>query len=127
MSNFLAVTLLPVEEVDFSAWLEEQLSLRGWRPVDLANAAGLPNPTITRVLNGERRAGPEVATSIAAALNLSPEFVFRRAGLLPNSPATEPDLITQELVELLKHMKPAERREIVAYALFRFRRTSSGG
>jgi transcriptional regulator with XRE-family HTH domain len=111
-----------VEGTDFSVWLELQLGARGWRPADLATAAGLPNATITRILNGERRAGPDVATAIAQAFDLSPEFVFRRAGLLPESPGPERDLSFQEMSEIMRNMTADERRDVIEYALFRLRR-----
>lgn len=113
-----------VEGNEFSTWLEYQLAMRGWRPIDLANAAGVPNATISRVLNGDRKAGPEVATAIADALDLSPEFVFRRAGLLPDLPPPERDPTFQELTEVMRNMSPDERREIVDYAIWRYRRRS---
>jgi transcriptional regulator with XRE-family HTH domain len=113
-----------VEGKEFTTWLENQLSLRGWRPVDLANAAGLPPPTIARVLNGDRKAGPDVANAIAVALNLSPEMVFRQAGLLPpeknNTENYDPSV--KELTDILRTASEAERREIVEYALWYLRR-----
>ena len=113
---------MTVEGNEFSTWLENQLALRGWRPADLATAAGLPNATITRVLNGDRKAGPEVASAIAAALSLTPEYVFRRAGLLPEAPAPDRDPTFTEILEIMRNLPPDERREILDYALFRFQR-----
>lgn len=112
-----------VDGNNFSIWLEEQLELRGWRPSDLATAAGLSNATISRVLNGDRRAGPEVATAIAKALSLPPEFVFRQVGLLPAQGHVDgPSPSFQEIAEIMRNMTEDERREVVEYALFRFRR-----
>jgi transcriptional regulator with XRE-family HTH domain len=70
----------------FSQWLESELEERGWRPADLAHRAELPNATLSRILNGHRRAGPEVCVALAAALEVPPEQVFRLAGLLPPAP-----------------------------------------
>lgn len=64
--------MLMVEEVEFPVWLENQLLMRGWRPIDLANAANIPNATIVRILNGDRKAGVDSATAIARALNMEP-------------------------------------------------------
>lgn len=67
----------------FAKWLIGELARRKWRQTDLAQRAGLTNATVSRVLNGSRRAGPEVCLSLADALDLPPEHVFRMAGLLP--------------------------------------------
>ena len=114
--------MLTVEEVEFSLWLENQITVRGWRPADLAKAAELPAATVARVLNGDRNAGPEVATAIAKALSLSPEFVFRQAGLLPEIIPADPDPTFEEIAEILRGMTPEERRDVVDYALWRLRR-----
>lgn len=113
-------------EGEFSEWLEQQLSLRNWRPADLARAAGLSNATITRILNGDRRAGPDMANAIALGLGLPPDLVFRRAGLLPPQPGPERDPTLQELLEIMRNLSPDERREVVDYALFRYRRRPNG-
>lgn len=72
-----------MEHTDFAAWLEEQINARGWKPVDLAKAAGQYPATINRILNRERNAGPDVCIAIADALHQDPVLVFRLAGLLP--------------------------------------------
>ena len=110
-------------EEGFSVWLEKELAARRWRPADLARAAGLSNATVTRVLNGDRKAGADVALAIARGLNVSADLVFRRAGLLPSQSGPERDPAFQEIVEIMRGMTEEERREIVDYALFRFRRT----
>lgn len=114
-----------VEEIDFSVWLEDQLVSRGWRPIDLANAAGLPNATVTRILNGDRRAGPDAANAIAKGLNLPAEMIFRAAGLLPPEPTQEENLTFQQVLSIMRQMSPDERQEILDYALFRLRRKES--
>jgi transcriptional regulator with XRE-family HTH domain len=64
-------------------WIVQQLKERGWRQADLAQASGLTNATLSRILSGSRRAGPEACAAIATALDVLPEQVFRLAGLLP--------------------------------------------
>ena len=87
--------------VDF---LESELARRSWRQADLARAAGVPDATIHHVLNGSRRAGPEVCNALARALDLPPERVFRLAGLLPPlPPAVEEE---QEAVRILRRLPP---------------------
>ena len=107
-----------VGDVAFEDWLEQQLAARNWRPIDLARAAGVAGPTITRILNGDRKLGPETAVAIARALGLSPEYVFRRAGLLPTQIEIEYDPAIQEIVDVLRDMTDEERRSVGAFTLF---------
>jgi len=66
-------------------WLEKKLEENDWRPADLARESGLSPATLSKILNGERRAGPEVCVGIARAFDMNPVIVFRLAGLLPAS------------------------------------------
>jgi transcriptional regulator with XRE-family HTH domain len=73
----------------FPQWLADQLQEKGWIPADLARIARVDNGVISRILSGERKATPDTLVSIASALKISPEDIFRRAGLLPNSNISE--------------------------------------
>ena len=88
-------------------FLEEELVSRSWRPADLARAAGVPQATISHILNGSRRAGPEVCNALARALGERPERIFRLAGLLPSlPPAVEEE---REAVAILRDLPPELR------------------
>jgi transcriptional regulator with XRE-family HTH domain len=93
----------------FSCWLEHQIRQRSWKPADLARAAGIPNATISRILNGTRQAGPDVCRAIAKALRVSQEEVFRQRGFL--DPIPSPVAAEEELVYLYRSLNP-DRREI---------------
>ena len=88
-------------------YLEEQLQRRTWRPADLARAAGVPDATISHILKGSRRAGPDVCNAIARALNESPEKIFRMAGLLPPLPRSVEE--EREAVRILRALPPDMR------------------
>jgi len=107
---------------NFPAWLEREISARGWRPADLAKEADVPQATISNILNGNREVGAKVALAIAKALGLSPEHVFRQAGLLPPETNGEFSPSLQELNDILKNASEADRREIAEYALWYLRR-----
>lgn len=92
---------------DFANWLEEKLKERGWQPADLARKAHLGNSTVTRILNSNRGAGPEVCLAIARTLQLPPELVFRKAGLLPSKSETSPNF--EELLHLFELLKEEKR------------------
>lgn len=74
----------------FLNWLEAELKHRDWQPADLARKAGLGHATIHKILNGDRKAGPDVSLAIARALGEDPVRVFRLAGLLPPQPDPAP-------------------------------------
>jgi transcriptional regulator with XRE-family HTH domain len=96
-------------------FLKTELARRNWRPADLARAAGVPDATISHILNGSRRAGPDLCNAFAHALDETPERIFRLAGLLPPmSPTVEEE---REAVAILRSL-PAELR-LVAMRMLR--------
>ena len=66
----------------FSDWLFSQMQAKGWSQSDLARHAGVTRTAISDVLSGRRKAGNELCTAIALALQIPPEEVFRAAGIL---------------------------------------------
>lgn len=115
-----------MNENGFITWLDEELAQRNWRPADLARASGIASSSLSHIYAGTRNIGPEIATAIATALDLSPEYVFRKAGLLPEARAPDRDPSFQEILEIMRGMTADERREVVDYALFRARRKGRG-
>lgn len=110
----------------FVEWLEEELAARGWKPADLARASGLSTGTLSMIWTGSRRPGVDVATAIAAGLDLPAETVFRRAGLLPPLTTPERDPVIQELLDVARNMSPEDRKELADYAVYRYRRRKNG-
>jgi transcriptional regulator with XRE-family HTH domain len=105
----------------FPRWIEQELDKRGWRQSDLARRAGLSEATLSRILNGSRKAGPETCVGIAAALEVPPEHVFRIAGLLP--PLPSPVEEEQEALGLFRSLD----RQMRALALGILRALGGGG
>lgn len=99
----------------FSEWIEEQLNLRGWKPADLARAARVGQTTISNIINGNRNPGPDFCISIARALNVPTELVFRKAGILPPSleerRAADPKL--DEAMLILEQLDEAQRETVL--------------
>ncbi|GAB4506916.1 MAG: hypothetical protein Fur0017_31670 [Anaerolineales bacterium] len=108
-------------DIDFADWLLQEINKRNWSQADLANAAGLHRQVISTYVNRQRiKPDSEVLTSIARALRLPPEVVFRRAGLLPPvSPDTE---YQEEFFHLLSQLSPQERQEILDLLRFKAER-----
>ncbi|MEJ5223530.1 MAG: helix-turn-helix transcriptional regulator [Anaerolineales bacterium] len=103
--------------VTFSDWLANELNQRGMSPADLARATNKAQAVISRILSNERRPAPETLESIARALKLPPEIVFRRAGLLP---PVSPDIeYREELLYLFSELSPDEQEEIIELLRFK--------
>ncbi len=102
--------------VTFGEWLNEELRRRDWSKADLARAAGVSAPHITRIMSGEQRPGNDVIVAIARALDRPPEEVFRRVAGLPLQEES-PGLT--EWVEIFFIADPAQREEIVDFARFK--------
>jgi len=69
--------------VSFPDWLANELTKRDISPSTLAKLSHKAPAVISRILNGERKPAPETIESIARALGLPIEEVFRAAGILP--------------------------------------------
>jgi transcriptional regulator with XRE-family HTH domain len=106
----------------FGDWLAQEIRTRNWSLSDLARAAGLRPSTLSQVITGTSSAGPAVCRAVAKALKIPEELVFRQAGLLSPLPACADDAVTRELLEIVKHLTPDERREVSEYATWRYRR-----
>lgn len=109
----------------FVEYLDEELARRNWRPADLARAAGISTGSLSQIYSGTRNPGPDIANAIAVGLGVPPDVVFRKAGLLPEQPGPERDPAFQEVWEIMRNMTADERREVVDYALWQFRRRRS--
>jgi transcriptional regulator with XRE-family HTH domain len=68
--------------MEFNDWLLNQLRERSWSQADLARASGLTRGGVSNYING-RTPDEAALRKIAKALKLSPEAVFRAAGVLP--------------------------------------------
>jgi transcriptional regulator with XRE-family HTH domain len=117
MIEFFQVTA----QTELVEWLEAEMERRRWQPSDLARAAGIDTGTLSNVLNGRRRAGRKVCLALAKALEVPPEWVLRRAGLLPPLPGNEEDATLGELVDIAKRLDKQERQEALEYLLWRYR------
>lgn len=88
--------VLDMANTTFSKWLIEQVEGRGWSYAELARRADLSGATISLVVNEQKNPGTDFCAGVARALDLPPETVFRRAGLLP----PEPDLTSRAKIAM---------------------------
>ena len=101
---------------NFGSWLLDEIEERKWSQADLAEKAGVTNATISRLVNGTRNPGPDLAKKLADALNYPPEFVFRIADLLPPKSESNPTL--EEANRLLSELPEEYQKQ--ALQLVRF-------
>lgn len=99
---------------NFQAWLLNELDRRGWQPADIARKGRISKGTLSNILSGNRRPGPEVCRAIAKALSEPEEKVFRLAGLLsPLSASNDATLV--EIQDIVKNLSPDQQKEVLRY------------
>jgi transcriptional regulator with XRE-family HTH domain len=104
----------------FAQWIVDEINDRGWTRADLARFAKVSPTAISDVINGRRSAGSDLCSALAEAFNYPPDYVFRKAGLLPELEEEElPGL--DELTNYYRIASDEERREIVEFARFKTR------
>lgn len=97
---------------DFAAWLTAEVEHRGWSLRELGRRSGLSGAFVSDLAGGRQDPGLRSCVQIAAALDLLPETVLRRAGLLPAlPPAVEQE---QEAVAMLRQLPPDSLQAVLA-------------
>jgi transcriptional regulator with XRE-family HTH domain len=109
----------------FGEWIKHEIEKRGWTMSELARRCEVSHPAISRVVNGERGAGPDLCRAIARAFEMPEEHVFRMAGLLSQLPSPDDDLTFAQVYDMMNRLAPEERREIMEYVEWRYRRKKS--
>lgn len=99
---------------DFAEWLHQELNRRALNPSELARRSRVSQSTVSLVLNEQKGPGPKLCRGIARALDLPPEDVFRRAGLLP--PAPEETSSLREVIHLFNQLSPEQQDNMLAMA-----------
>ena len=103
---------------EFSDWLRNEIRDRDWSQADLAEKSSVPGATISRIINDTRDPGPDVCNKFAKALNYPPEFVFRKAGILPENKETATSPTLEEANRLMQQIPEEYQKQ--ALALIRF-------
>ena len=67
---------------EFSVWLSQELTARGWSQRELARRAGLSNQFISAVMNGNMNPGDKFIHNVAQAFGIPEIEVMQRAGRL---------------------------------------------
>jgi transcriptional regulator with XRE-family HTH domain len=106
---------------DFVTWVQKEMETRGLSMRAIGRRTGVSHATISTVLSGKQPPSPELCNGLARVFEVLPDWVFRRAGLLPPLPGTEDDLALREINEIAKNLSLEERREAREYLLWRYR------
>ena len=97
----------------FVAWIEGELKERGWSLRELGRRGDLSSTSISNVLSGYRKPGYRLCRGIARALEMNPEDVFRRAGLLPPAPDLDDPQLKAALF-LFEKLTDADQERVLA-------------
>ncbi len=92
----------------FAIWIVEELNKKDWTSATLSKRSGINSGSLSHILNGTRKAGADSCLAIARALNLPPEQVFRKAGLLPSKSETTEQ--AEEALHLFQQLSSEKQR-----------------
>lgn len=95
-------------DTELKAWVTTELKNRHWSYRELARQTGLSHSLISQTLSGHMKASADFCLKLGLALEVSPETVMRKAGLLPS--ITPDDEIIHEAVELIRSFPVDKRR-----------------
>ena len=103
-----------MDDIDFSYWLELQLTERNWTQSELSRRSGVSRQIISTYIKRQRLTPePQVLVSIARAFHLPPEVVFRAAGVLPLEPDDPLVDKHKQIIEMLKEVGDDEADDLV--------------
>jgi plasmid maintenance system antidote protein VapI len=96
----------------FGAWLQAEIDKRGWTKSMLARNAKVSPAAISDVISGRRNIGPELARSIAKALKMEQEAVFRIAGIMDSNGVSLRETKSNADIDLImSHVKDLDQHD----------------
>jgi len=96
----------------FIEWLKSELNHRAWNYSDLGRRGGIAPSTISMVVSGQSKPGPDFCKGVARAFGIRDEEVFRRVGILdPLPPEVEEE---REILLLIRALPPDTRCTVIA-------------
>ncbi|HNB54686.1 MAG TPA: hypothetical protein PK530_22245 [Anaerolineales bacterium] len=106
----------------FNLWLDQELAKRGWNDYQLSKKAGISHSVISKARSGILPKW-QACFSLANALSVAPETVFRLAGLLSKAPDWSPE--KDEWDHLFAQLPSEEREELLQIARIKYERKKS--
>jgi transcriptional regulator with XRE-family HTH domain len=98
-------------------WITDRLTENSWSMRELSRRSGITHSYISKVLSGKVEPGAKFYLGVAQAFELSIEALQSLDEGLPFPPD---DAVCDELVAIVNKLPPAVRREVLAYAHFRY-------
>lgn len=95
-----------MDEIDFSQWLQDRLSEKGWTKAELSRRSGVSAPQITRIIKREQSPGHNSLKAFARLFQIEIEDLYRIAGKFP--PTTHKNGRYQRIADL-----PPDQRKII--------------
>jgi transcriptional regulator with XRE-family HTH domain len=111
------ITLSCLMEKSFGDWLVDQLNQKGMTQADLVRRTGISSGHISKIVSGERGAGEKTMAAVSRALQIPPEEVFRKFGLLPPKPKDSID--DEEMLFLYHQFQLSEKEDLKEYMKFK--------
>jgi transcriptional regulator with XRE-family HTH domain len=97
---------------EFITWLNVETETRGWTLHQIAQQTGVSRATISRIARGEVAPSAEFCRRIAMIFRVSPEEVYRRAGLLPPASDAHSQSLLQEATYLFSQL-PSDQQDVL--------------
>ncbi len=95
--------------MDFSAWLNQELEVRGWSRSEAARRGNVSASMFDKVINGQAKPGINFCRGVAKAFNLPVIEVFRKAGI--ENPDGSPNM-ADEVKDLFSQLSPENQAHI---------------
>ena len=113
---------MPRDWTDFWSWVDEQRQCRKMSWYRLEELAGVGNAVLSERARNNRKPTIDNMEGIARALDVSMREVFARAGYIEPLEENVIDDSLAGLLRLAESLTPAERREVLDYLIWHFRR-----
>ncbi len=108
----------------FVEWLDGELSTRGWSRAELARRSGVTESSLSLIYSGAREPGVRTCKSIAKALRIPEDTVYRMADLLDVKP--NDDETVSEITHIYHELDEENQQDLLDYAKLRLQKQERG-
>jgi transcriptional regulator with XRE-family HTH domain len=114
-----------VDKLPFGQWLQLEREKRNWSQSELARRAKLHRAIISKIELSISSPATETYIALADALDVSPIFLFHKAGLLPDHPGSENQVAIEDWQYLLDQLPLEDQEELRQIAVIKLNRRKS--